>query len=166
MNSVELMVTDLVQIAEAPLYSTYRWLGRQLGRDLPLGEFLRLVDELIARDVLRLWEVDHRSHDRTELFGVPEGLEERYRTAEGLDESFDPFGLSLTLGTAADVEAEPSWEVDFDFERGRFELLAEAGIDDDAVKQASRYFPDVALVAEQREPAGGRVRIVGRIDAA
>lgn len=166
MNSVELLVVDVVQIAEAPLYSTYRWLGRQLGRDLPLGEFLRLVDELIARDVLRLWEVDHRSHDRTELFGVPEGLQERYEAAEGLDGSFDPFGLSLTLGAAADTDAEPSWEVDFDFERGRFQLLADEGTDDDAVMQASRYFPDVTLVAEQREPAGGRIRIVGRIDTA
>ncbi|MDP9022494.1 MAG: hypothetical protein M3N57_07330 [Actinomycetota bacterium] len=89
-----------------------------------MSEFLRVVDELTARDVLRLWELDHRSHDRTELFGVPEGLQESYRTAAGLDDSFDPFGLSLTLGAAADVEAEPSWEVDFDFERGRFELLA------------------------------------------
>lgn len=166
MNSVELLLVDLVQIAEAPLYSTYRWLGRQLGRDLPLGEFLRLVDELVARDVLRLWEVDHRSHDRTELFSVPEGLDERYRSADGLDGSFDPFGLSLTLGAAADIEAEPAWEVDFDFERGRFELVADEGTDDDAVIQASRYFPDVALVAERRESVGGRVRVLGRIDTA
>lgn len=165
MNSVELMVIDLVAIAEAPLYSTYRWMGQRLGRELPLGEFVRLVDELIARDVLRLWEVDYGSHDRTELFGVPDDLENRYRATTGLDDSFDPFGLSLTLGPAADVEAEPSWEADFDFEVGRFELLAEAGHDDDAVKEASRYFRDVVLVAERRESAGDRVRIVGRMEA-
>ncbi len=164
MNSVELAVIDLVQLAEAPLYSIYRWLGRQLGRDLPLGEFLRLVAELIERDVLRLWEIDHRSHDRMELFRVPGGLKERYHATTGLDDSFDPFGLSMTLRAAANVEAEPSWEVGFDFERGRFELVAEAAADDDAFRQASRYFPDVALVAEQRKPVGGQVRIVGRIE--
>lgn len=164
MKSVELLLVDLVQIAEAPVYSTYRWLGRQMGRQLPLRQFLLVVDELVERGVLRLWQVDHPSRDRIEHFSVPESLEDRYRDAELLDDSFDPFGLSLTYGAAADIEVIPQWEVDFDFERGRFELLAEPGTDDVAMKQAVRCFPDLALVPEERERVGDRVRLVGRID--
>lgn len=166
MNSVELLLVDLVQVAETPLYSAYRWLAKRLGRELPLGEFLRLIEELLASDVLRLWEIDHRSHDRTELFGVPDGLEERYRAIEGLDDRFDPFGFSLTLGPAADVDAEPIWEVDFDFERRRFELFVGVGSDNDALKQLSRYYPDIVLVPEQRNQVGERVRVVGRLEMA
>lgn len=115
MNSVELLL-DLVRIAEVPLYSSYCWLGGQFGCQLSLGEFLRLVEDLLARDVLRLWEIDPQSHDRTELFAVPEGLKERYRSVGELDGRFDPFGLSLTLGASAQVDVEPSWEIDLDFE--------------------------------------------------
>lgn len=125
---------------------------------------LLLVDLLLANDVVRLWEIDHRSHDRTELFSVPDGLEERYRSIEGLDDRFDPFGFSLTLGPAADVDAEPTWEVEFDFARRRFELLVGVGADDDAVKQVGRYYADLALVPEQRDRVGKRVRVVGRIE--
>lgn len=164
MNSLELMLVDLVAVAESPLYSAYRWLGRRVGRQLSLHEFLGLLDELAQRDVLRLWEVDYRSHDRTELFRVPESLEERYRAAEGLDDRFDPFGLSLTLGAAADREAVPEWEIDFDFNEGRFDLMASAGADNEALKEAARYLPDVQLVPTEREPLDGRVHVVGRID--
>lgn len=162
MNSIELMVIDLVQIAEAPLYSTYRWLCREMGRDVPMREFLRLIDRLIERDILRLWETDHRSHDRTEHFRVPQSLEVRYGSVD-LDDEYDPFGFTLTLDPAADVEAEPAWELEFDLEAGRFELLANAGEEDEAIEQASRFFPDVTLLTEEKAKAGGRVRMLGRV---
>lgn len=98
MNSIELLLVDLVRVAEAPLYSAYRWLGKQCGRQLRLGEFLVLVDRLVSMDVLRLWEIDHRSGDRSELYAVPDSLEARYSAIEDLDDRFDPFGLSVTLG--------------------------------------------------------------------
>jgi hypothetical protein len=44
MNSVELLLVDLVQVAETPLYSAYRWLAKRLGRELPLSEFLRMIE--------------------------------------------------------------------------------------------------------------------------
>jgi hypothetical protein len=115
MNSIDLMLLDLVQIAEAPVYSAHRWLSRQLGRELSMAEFLRLLAPLVDEDVIRLWAVDSTTHERRRWIEVPSDLDERYARIPDLDDSFDPFGLSLTLGPAADLDADPDWEVDFDF---------------------------------------------------
>ena len=113
MNSIELSLLELVGIAETPLYSAYCWLRRHLRGPLALSGFLEMVDGLVQRDVLRLWSVDIESGDRTELFVVPASLEHDYQGVEGLDDQYDPFGLSVSTGAANTVPTEePEWEFD------------------------------------------------------
>lgn len=166
MSGLERLILDLVQIAEAPVYSTYRWLGRELGRDMPLSEFLRIIGRAIERDVLRLWSIDPRSGDRTELFDVPPDLESRYQNEPELDERFDPFGLSLTLGATADVEAEPEWELDLDFDEGVFELELHGGHEAEALEQLARCYPDLRASVTARQDDGGVRRVVGTLTTA
>lgn len=150
MNGIEVRLLELVQMAESPLYSAYRWLGRQLGRNLAMSEFLHLVDSLVQQDILRLWSIDPASQERTRSRVVPEELEQRYLRLDDLDKSFDPFALSLTLGPAADVDADPEWEVDFDFEQETFRVKAKRGAESVAMRKLAELFPDVELVEERR----------------
>lgn len=167
MNAIEASLVDLVQVAESPLYSAYRWLGREIGRDLSMSEFLRLVDGLIDDHVVRLWAVDPASEERTEVRTLPDDLERRYaQLANELDAGFDPFGLSLTLGPRADVDAEPDWSVDLDLDSARFQVDARPGHDEEALGQLEVLLPDVALVEEARVSANDRIRITGSAKAA
>ena len=161
MTGLERLIVDLVQIAEAPVYSTYRWLGRQLGRDLPLSEFLRVVGQAIEGDLLRLWSIDARSGDRTELLSVPPDLESRYESEAGLDDRYDPFGLSLTLGASANVDAEPEWEFRIDFDDQVFEITAQAGHEAEALEELTRCYPDLHPSVTAREQHGQLRRLVG-----
>jgi hypothetical protein len=163
MTPIESMLIDLVQIAESPLYSAYRWLGRELGRDVRLDAFLRLIDQLLRDEKLRLWRVDPESQERTRVFRIPAGIERRYTAEPSLDPAFDPFGLSLTLGPEAPRDEDSEWEVDFDFDEGRFTLVAVASREEEAVAQLKRLFPDVGLLTVERTRAGGRVQIAGTI---
>jgi hypothetical protein len=149
-NSIDLWLLELLQIAEAPVYSAYRWLGRQLGRELSMAEFLRLLAPLLEGDVVRLWAVDVATEERSRWSEIPPDLEQRYAEVRDLDDSFDPFGLSLTLGLAADLEASPDWEVDFDFEERRFAVTAKPHAVDSAQQQVRRLFPDVDFAEEER----------------
>ncbi len=166
MSGLERLIVDLVQIAEAPLYSTYRWLGKQLGRDLPLSEFLRITTEAIERDVIRLWIVDAETGDRTELFEVPHSLEYRYTAEPFLDEHYDPFGMSLTLGAAADVEGEPEWEFELNFDDLLFEITAVPGQEDKALDQLARCYPELRADVTASEDFGGLRRVVGTLSFA
>lgn len=162
-TGLEQLIIDLVQMAEAPLYSTYRWLGQQLGHELRLSEFLRIVGSAVSKDLLRLWSVDYPSGDRTEHFAVPADLEVRYSTEPGLDRTYDPFGFSLTLGAAADVDAEPNWQLRVDFEDQAFEVTAVPGHEMEALDAFGRCFPDLHVVETAREETDGLCRIVGTV---
>jgi hypothetical protein len=163
MNSIDLWLLELLQMAESPVYSAYRWLGRQLGRELSMAEFFRLLAPLLEGDVVRLWAVDMATEERSRWCEIPSDLEERYAEIPDLDDRFDPFGLSLTLGPAADLEASPDWEVDLDFEERRFALTAKPHAVDCAQRQVRRLFPDLDFAEEAREVAGDRVRITGSV---
>jgi hypothetical protein len=163
MNSIEILLVELVAMAESPLYSAYRWLGNQLGRSVPLPRFLSLVNDLMDRDILRLWQVDD-SYDRTELFEVPTQLAEAYLDIAPTTESFDPFGYILTLGPKAEVGSEPEWKIDINFEKRTFELLAlnpHADLEEILIK-LNDYFPDVSLLPTSSSNAKGQLRVVGR----
>jgi hypothetical protein len=162
MTPIEAMLVDLVQVAESPLYSAYRWLGREIGRDVHLDRFLELIDRLLRTDTLRLWLVDPATQERKRLLRVPAELEARYSAEPSLDPAFDPFGLTLTLGTDAD-DAEREWEIDFDFAQGRFSIVAVVGRDAEALDQIQRLFPDVELHELQRTQAGDTTRIAGLV---
>ncbi|MEY2430372.1 MAG: hypothetical protein QOC92_97 [Acidimicrobiaceae bacterium] len=163
MNGIAASLLDLVGVGESPLYSAYRWLGREIGRDLSRSEFLSLVDRLVEEDVLRLWSVDPDSEDRTRLMSTPDGLEHRYRSLGHTDGSYDPFGLSLTAGPEAEVRTVPDWQVDFDFDSQTFELEVRAGLDDEALARLRRLFPDVKLVEAERVSTGDHTRVSGQL---
>lgn len=163
MNSIDLRLLELLQIAEAPVYSAYRWLSRQLGRELSMAEFLRLLATLLEDDVVRLWAVDIATEERSRWSKVPPDLEKRYAEIPDLDDSFDPFGLSLTLGPAADLDASPDWEVNFDFEERRFAVTAKPDAVESAQQQVKRFFPDLDFAEEDREVASDRIRITGSV---
>lgn len=166
MTAVELLLLDLVGIAETPLYSSYRWLDRRLSHKLSLTSFLAFVDGLLASDVVRLWSVDARTGDRTELYAIPESLLGRYSDAAGLDETFDPFGLSLTLGAAApdDLGAEPEWSFDLDAPGG-FELRAPEGIADAVLRDVEAVLSDLILRrSDVRHISGGQLVIRGTVE--
>jgi hypothetical protein len=164
-NSLHLLLLDLLRMAETPLYSAYGWVGREAGRRVAMSEFLGMVWELMERGLLRLWAPDDESLGRTELFEVPPDLEERYAALGHTDDSYDPFRLSLTLGSKAERDVELDWQVDLDFARGRFRLLARATARDDALQHLTRYFADVDLIPEKTTPEVSKVRVIGRVVA-
>jgi hypothetical protein len=163
MNSIELMLLDLVQIAEAPVYPAHRWLSGQLGRESSMAEFLRLLEPLVEEDVVRLWAVDSTTHERVRWRELPSALAQRYAQVPDLDDSFDPFGLSLTLGPAADLDASPDWEAVFDFDERRFRVTAKPGAIAGALAQIERLFPDLEFVEDDTGPGGDRVLVVGSV---
>jgi hypothetical protein len=154
------MLLDLVSEAESPLYSAYRWLGRQLGHDLSLTAYLSLVEELITKDAIQLWSVDPATHERLSVDGVPADLEQRYWNLGPLEDDFDPFGLSITLGSSVDPATEPEWEIDLDLEAKTFVLRATPGSERRALEQLARLFPDLRLdVQHHRFEVRGVVRV-------
>lgn len=163
MTGLERLIADLLQIAETPLYSTYRWLGRQLGRDVALSEFLRIATNAIERDVVRLWSVDAETGDRTELFELPSDLERRYAGEPFLDDRYDPFGMSLTLGGMADVAVEPEWEFTLSFDDMTFEITAAAGKEAGALDQLARCYPEVRATVTTRGDRGAIRRLGGTL---
>jgi hypothetical protein len=166
MTTVELLLLDLVGIAESPLYSSYRWLDRRLAHKLSLNSFLSFVERLIASDVVRLWSVDARTGDRTELYSIPESLLDRYSELTGLDETFDPFGLSLTLGAAApdDVAAEPQWSFDLDAP-GTFELRAPEDVAEAVLRDVEAVLTDLCIRrSDVRRIGGGQLVISGTVE--
>jgi hypothetical protein len=160
-NSIDLCLLELIQIAEAPVYPAYRWLSRQLGRELPMAEFLRILAPLLADDVVRLWAVDLTIEKRSRWREIPSDLGEQYADLADLDDSFDPFGLSLTLGPAADLDSSPDWEVDFDFAEQHFAVSAGPPSMEGALQRIRGLFPDIDFVEENRGVAGDRIRITG-----
>lgn len=153
---------DLVGMAEAPLYSTYRWVGKHLGRDVPLAEFLDGVDEALRRRSLRLWITDPRG-SRIELTGVPSGLEMRYRDERALDETFDPFGFSLTLGPNADTTRDTEWSWDVDLRGGTFVIRLRPGDEQAVLERLRGLYPSLRLTITSREDEAGMQRIAGTI---
>jgi len=146
MNSIEHSILELAEIAETPLYSALCWLRRRLGGQLSSTGFLEMVNDLVRRDVIRLWSVDPRSGDRTEFYEVPASLEAEYLAVEGLDERFDPFGLSLTTGAVVGAVAEePEWDFDLDAAEGTFTLRCQPGAGKGALGTIGRLLPDLIL---------------------
>jgi len=161
MTGVEQLIVDLVQNAESPLYSTYRWVGQQLGRDVSLSEFLQVASRAVEQDIVRLWSVDSETGDRTELYDVPPNLEHRYATESPLDTQYDPCGMSLSLGSAADSVRDPEWEFQLDFENDVFRISARSGYEPKALDELARCYPDLRLSVTDREEHGGYCRVDG-----
>lgn len=93
---------------------------------------------------------------------LPE-LDQQYAEVTDLDDSFDPFGLSLTLGRAADLKARPNWEVNFDFPRQRFVMKAKPHAIQTAQEQVERLFPDLDFAEDGREVIDDRVEMIGAV---
>lgn len=167
MNAIELLVLDLVRVAETPLYSAYRWLDFKLARRLSLPSFFDLVGELIERDVVRLWSVDASTGDRTELYGVPDALLVKYSEITDADETFDPFGFSLTVGAIAcdDIEAVPDWSFDVDAKARVFELRAPGHAADAVLHDLGKILSDLVLRRSAvRRLEDGKIAINGSVE--
>lgn len=158
MNGVEAILLDFVSEAESPLYSAYRWLGRQLGHDLSLTAYLSLVEELITEDAIRLWSVDPATRERVSIDGVPADLEQRYLDLGPLEDDFDPFGLSITLGGRVGLVGELAWEIDLDLEAKTFVLRGTPESERRALEQLATLFPDLSLDVKYR-----RLEVLGLV---
>jgi len=165
MNSLHLLLLDLLRLAETPVYSAYRWLGRQSGHQIALPEFVQLVQDLLDMDVSQLWAIDADTGEATQLQSLPADLATRYASLGHADERYDPLGLSLTLGPASESDIEADWEVDLDFQRGTFDLSATPAEASRALRQLGQYFPDISIMPEDTTREGKRTRIVGHLRA-
>lgn len=166
MNPLAAQLVDLLQMAETPLYASYRWLGQHLGVELSLPEFLRMVDVLVSNDTLRLWRVDHKTHERTALSSVPEHLIDDYIAVQHEDASYDPFGLSLTLGPGAEASADPEWTLDLQCANQTFKVRARSGSETAVLEEVARYFPALRFVPSMRHAEAGYVVIEGHLTQA
>jgi hypothetical protein len=160
MNSIELSLVELVDIAETPLYSAYCWLRRHVSGPMSLSGFLEMVDGLVQRDVIRLWSVDIDSGNRTELFQVPASLGGEYLGLEELDDRYDPFGLSISTGAAAhaDITEDLEWDFDLNSRDGTFSLRFADGLQEAALATIARLLPDLILepVTVTKQEVAGR----------
>jgi len=163
MNSLHRHLLDLLRMAETPVYSAYRWLGRQSGHQLALSAFLQLVQDLLDKDAIQLWTIEADTGEATQLHSLPANLATRDASLDHDDERYDPLCLSLTLGPAAEPDVEPDWEFDLDFQGGTFGLHAAPTEVNHALRQLGRYFPDVTLMPEDTTRNGKRTRIIGQI---
>lgn len=159
MNNPEAIILDFVAQAEAPLYSTYEWMGQELGRNVSLAGFLLLVDEMIKDKRLRLWSVSLDTQSRRELDSVPDGLESAYKEHAHSDASYDPFALSLTLGPHAGERDFPDWDAELDFDAGSFEIHSRRRALGDGLEQIGRLFPEFQFeVVSVGPPTRGTIR--------
>jgi hypothetical protein len=167
MTEINRLLLELVEMAEAPLYSSYRWTADELGRAVPMSEFLDCVDDLLRQDALRLWSLDVKAREKSRLARLPTGLEQAYGRFEALDGSYDPLDLTLTLGPAANLDSPPpAWELDVDFEKGTFRLVAAPGTEDEAWEGIARTYPSAAFIEEGRAVRStDRVEVWGSISA-
>lgn len=162
MNPFEYDLLDLLQMAETPLYSLYRWLEEEvLGTELSMVEFLEMIDSLIERDLVELHHVDWETHVGTVVPAIPAGLMEAYAAHPDLDKVYDPLGYSVALGPAADVRETPDWEIDVDFVARSFVLTAEPDAVAEGFTQIGRLYDAVAFVETGREVVDSRVRVEG-----
>jgi len=162
MNSIERDLLDLLDLAESPCYSTFCWLRSRLGGHLSLRAFLTLSNELVQRDAIRMWSIDPGSGDRTKLFAVPDSLAHDYLAAQALDDRFDPFGLSFTVGPAAPAHArdEPEWTFELNAADETFILRARPEMRGEACATVARLLPDLVLdpTDEMEDAVAGIVR--------
>jgi hypothetical protein len=162
MNPIERRLLGLVEIAETPLYSAYRWLGRDLGGgDLSMPGFLQLVERLVECNVVQLWRIDLDTHERQRMTSLPSGLAARYATISDLDDGYDPFAMSLTVGPSAESREDPAWECDLDFSARRFVIRARAEAVAEAHTQLSCLWGSVTFHEQRRMEDGSQVRIEG-----
>lgn len=164
MNSIERSLLELIRIAETPLYSAYRWLHTDVGRELSLMSFRRMIGKLMADDVLQLWHTDAVTGVRNRLISVPANLEALYASSSDLDDAFDPFGLSLTVGGATGDNLTSSWTIDFDEAASRFYFRAPLAQECNTFSEAQELFPELSFVVKERITRDDYVEITGSVE--
>lgn len=150
----------LLRDAETPLYSAYRHLSRDLAEAVSLDTFASDVQERLARGILQLWL--YQDERRRELSNVPRDLASRYEVVE-LDESYDPFGYTLTLGPKMPRE-DSAWNFDVDYARGQFVWVGDATMAESSLQRIRYIDPDHRFVVEDRDLDGSTLRMRGRVE--
>ena len=163
MNSLQHRLIELVRIAETPLYSAYKWLTKEVGRDLSLMGFRKMVSELTSSGVLQLWQIDPVTGERSRLQSVPANLPELYTASPDLDDAFDAFGYSLTVGERIDRELPASWTIDFHEATASFFCRARLEREHEAMSEIRELFPDVVFTVHERIARDQHVELVGSV---
>jgi len=155
-----MQMLQLLGDAETPLYSAFRH-AQKHASGLSLTEFLRQIDRMIQEDVVRLWLT--AEVERQRLSRVPANLVSRYESLEDLDDSYDPFNFTLTLGDNAPKFGPSPWTLDVDFGAHTFLWEGETEAFEDALAKIRLVHPTYEFEVLNREPAGNRLRIRGRV---
>ncbi len=166
MSGLEDRLLEVVSDDEEPLYTAYRELVTQSGHEVPLEEFLDMIRRLVDQDRVRLWSAGPSSHDRTELYELPNRLIEAYREVGNPTRKFDPLGLSLSRGPAAPPLPPAEWLADLDYIRGEFTIRALPEAADRAITQLKERHPELRLSVHKRDLVGDRVVISGAFSGA
>jgi hypothetical protein len=96
-GAIEDAIVGAVVDDEEPIHIAYLETQRALGRHVPMRAFLRVVDDLLERDVIALWSTDRG--DRTELVAVPPTLGHMLEMEN--DASLSTYRFTLTLKTTS-----------------------------------------------------------------
>jgi hypothetical protein len=155
-----MQMLELLGDAETPLYSAFRH-AQKRASGLSLTEFLRQIDRMIQEDIVRLWLATEVERRRLSL--VPADLVSRYESSSDLDDSYDPFGFTLTLGDSAPAFGTSPWTLDVDFSAHNFLWEGEADAFDDAWTKIHLTHPAYEFRVLNRERVGNRLTIRGRV---
>jgi hypothetical protein len=151
----------LLQDAETPLYSAYRFVADTIHPTMRLDEFLTLVNTSMSESQVVLRQVTEGKG--REVDSIPEGLAQKYESVEGLDPRFDPFGYSLRLGPEAPDHDHPVWLIDVDLVAGLFTWEGDPRMEGETIDRVSRLHPGYTFSTVSREESGGRLRVKGQV---
>jgi hypothetical protein len=161
MQGIKALILDRAAVAETPLYSITRWVEQESGHPIEMKLVLRIVEDLMTDDRVRLWEVDAVSGDRTELFVMPSALVDRYAANGHTDPSFDPLGLSVTAAEPSPGSAQPAWDIDVDVEQNTFVLHVSNQLENELMAKLEVIFPLLKFEVMTRREIDRGVELAG-----
>jgi len=155
------VIVDVLGDDEEPLGVAYHEVEKRLGREVHAREFLDAINHMLENDVIRLWETDVRSGDRSEVFLLTEDRGLPYLDEMGCGGDVGPAVLTLARGSLARVAAAPAWRVQVNMKQRRFVLETDVETEAEAIQRMHDTNPEVRFRIARRVLVGKRVRIKG-----